>query len=145
MPRPFAQGTISYVAPTFTVDALNFLFLGETDYNAATPGTPLAVPIPSPNPMPNDHIAWFNRTYVDIGKPKNIEELFTALNAKNHIVVTNFLNQGSWRFTPDVFIDGFTREIISKPVGAAYSHAVTCPYAAHWRQLKFEFAANSII
>jgi len=144
MPRQFAPGTISHVAPTFTVDALNFLLLGETDYNAATPATPLAAFTPSPNRGAGNHIAWFNRTYVDIGRAKNIEDLFDRLLARNSPVVTNFLNQGPWRFTPGGFIVWFTTEITSKPAGASYSHAVACPYAAHWNQLKLEFAANSI-
>jgi len=144
MPRGPAPGTIAYVAPTFTVDDLNFLLLGETDYNSATPGTPLAAITDSPNKGVGNHIAWFNTTYVDIGKPKNIEELFAALNAKNHIVVTNFLNQGTWRYTAGEFIRMFTTEIVTKANGTSYSHASLNPYATHWGQLKYEFQLNSI-
>jgi len=144
MPRAFAPGTISYVASTFTVDALNFLLLGETDYNAATPATPLAAFTPSPNRGVGNHIAWFNTTYTNIGKPKSIEELFDALLARNSPVVTNFLNQGPWRYSAREFIDMFNKEITSKAAGTSFSHAVACPWAAHWSQLKLEFALNSI-
>jgi len=132
------------MARTFTVDALNFLLLGETDYNAAAPGTPLPAARASPNPGPNNHIAWFNRTYSNIGKPTNIAELFDALLRINSAEVEKFLKQGEWRFTPATFIEMFTKEITSKAAGGASFSSAPGPYAAHWNQLNIEFAANSI-
>jgi len=143
MPRPFAPGTISYVAPTFTVDDINFLLLGETDYNSAKPSTPLAMRA-SPNAGLGNHIAWFSRTYINIGKPKNIGELFDTLYRLNRSEVDKFLTQGNWTFTPPAFIEMYNREITTKAACASFSHAPTCPYAAHWSQLNFEFALNSI-
>ena len=144
MARPFAQGSIAYVAPTFTVDALNFLLLGETDYNAARSAAPINPAVPSPNPGPNNHIAWFNRTYTNIGKPKNIGELFDMLISKNMTEVDKFLTQADWTFTPAAFIEMFNKEITSKAAGGASFSNAPGPYAAHWNQLNIEFAANSI-
>jgi len=125
------------MAGNFSVDTLNFLFFGYTDYNRT-------VPVHSPNGEPNTHIAWFNTNVQNIGKPKNITELFATLLTINSAEVGKFLKQDGWQFTPATFADMFDKEITSKAAGASFSHS-TNPAAAHWSQLKLEFARNSLL
>ena len=132
------------------VDALNFLLLGESDYNDKDPDNQLPTASgPAAGFGGKSPVEWFNATYsTNLGKPQNIQELFQVLQRNHSNLVSKFLRQGAWKnlnLTVSKFMDMFERAIGFKvPVSKSFDHASLEEYAVHWKKLKDEFALNEI-
>ena len=131
------------------MDALNFLLLGESDYNKSDPDNQLSITTVSPNKEKTNHIQWFNDTYdFNIGKPIDIEGLLDllAINPQTNYLINGFYSQGSWKplgLSKNKFKNMFEKEIGIKPKESSFTNPLE-NYASHWQKLKNEFINNQL-